>query len=332
MGLNESSRTRPIYWQGRVPELERQKLSARDDFTEKFFGVFVIGVGKKVRGKLDRMESSLHQTVFMIPKMDCASEETMIRMALEGIQEVRSVSVDLGTRRLTVVHKGSQDNVLKTLSHLGLGAQIKESRELTEMDEALSLNRESDTQTQGRVLKLLLAINGSMFLIELTLGWFAQSAGLIADSLDMFADAAVYSLSLYAVGKTLSLKKKAARLSGYLQLILALGASIEVSRRVIGGSEPEAPMMMGVAFLALIANVTCLFLLARHRDGDVHMKASWIFSTNDVIANCGVILAGLLVHLTQSSAPDLIVGSIITVIVFTGAMRILMISRSVASN
>jgi Co/Zn/Cd efflux system component len=38
----------------------------------------------------------------------------------------------------------------------------------------------------------LLAINAVMFVVELVAGWLAQSTGLIADSLDMFADAMVY--------------------------------------------------------------------------------------------------------------------------------------------
>ena len=75
------------------------------------------------------------------------------------------------------------------------------------------------------------------------------------------------------------------------QLLLALGAFAEVTRRLIFGSAPEAPLMAGVAFAALAANVTCMWLLARHRSGGAHMKASWIFTTNDVVANLGVIAA-----------------------------------------
>lgn len=85
--------------------------------------------------------------------------------------------------------------------------------------------------------------------------------------------------------------------------------------------------MMGVSVLALAANVTCLALLSRHRTGGVHMRASWIFSTNDVIANLGVILAGALVALTGSSVPDLIIGSVIGVVVLRGAIRIMRMAR-----
>ena len=53
------------------------------------------------------------------------------------------------------------------------------------------------------------------------------------------------------------------------------------------------------------------------------MKASWIFSANDVIANVGVMLAGVLVAVTGSRYPDLVIGLMIAVIVFIGAQRIL---------
>jgi len=78
-----------------------------------------------------------------------------------------------------------------------------------------------------------------------------------------------------------------------------------------------------VSLVALLANVTCLLLIARHRNAGVHMKASWIFSANDVLINVGVILAGALVAWTGSHYPDLVIGGLIGVIVLGGARRIL---------
>ncbi len=108
-----------------------------------------------------------------------------------------------------------------------------------------------------------------------------------------------------------------------LQLLLGLGAFAEVVRRLLGGSEPEAPLMMSIALLAFAANVACLALLSRHRRGGVHMRASWIFPTNDVLANLGVIVAGALVAWTGSNYPDLVIGTIISLLVLNGARRIL---------
>lgn len=57
---------------------------------------------------------------------------------------------------------------------------------------------------QRTILYWLLGINAVMFVLELGVGWFAQSTGLIADSLDMLADAIVYGIALYAVGRTIT--------------------------------------------------------------------------------------------------------------------------------
>lgn len=108
-----------------------------------------------------------------------------------------------------------------------------------------------------------------------------------------------------------------------LQLVLALGALAEVVRRIVGDATPEPIGMMGIALLALAANVACLVLIARHREGGVHMKASYIFSANDVVANLGVIVAGVLVAWTGSAWPDWIIGLVIGAVVLTGAVRIL---------
>ena len=81
--------------------------------------------------------------------------------------------------------------------------------------------------------------------------------------------------------------------------------------------------MIGVAFIALLANSTCLLLIHKHRHGGVHMKASWIFSANDVLINIGIITAGVLVLWTGSNLPDLIIGTLVGLIVMEGARRIL---------
>ena len=81
--------------------------------------------------------------------------------------------------------------------------------------------------------------------------------------------------------------------------------------------------MMAMGLVALVANTVCLLLISKHRDGEVHMCASWIFSKNDVIANVGVILAGALVAVTASRIPDLVIGSAVALLVLRGGVQIL---------
>ncbi len=183
-------------------------------------------------------------------------------------------------------------------------------------------------QTQKRVLYWLLSINLTMFFVEISLGWFAESTALIADSLDMLADAIVYSIGLYAVGKAVREKAGAAMISGYFQACLGVLILMDIVRRVLLGSEPESFLMISVGFVALIANVICLLLIQKHKDGEVHMRASWIFSANDVIANTGVILSGIIVWWLDNRWPDIVIGLIIATVIVRGARLILADARS----
>ena len=182
---------------------------------------------------------------------------------------------------------------------------------------------EIKNKEQSKVLKQLLLINAAMFFIEITLGIMAESTALIADSLDMLADAAVYSIGLYAVGRSQLAKNHAASMSGMLQILLGLIVIGDVIRRYLSGSEPDSVLMIVVGMVALVANLICLKLLSQHRDGEVHMRASWIFSKNDVIANIGIILSGVIVYWSGLSLPDLIIGLVISLIVIRGGFEIL---------
>jgi len=181
---------------------------------------------------------------------------------------------------------------------------------------------EIENLNEGRVLIILLGINAFMFLTEISLGILSESTALIADSLDMLADAAVYGIALYVVGGSFAIKAKAARISGIFQIVLGGLVMVDVIRRLIVGSQPESLLMISVGIIALFANVICLFLISKHKAGEVHMRASWIFSKNDVIANIGIILGGVCVYLLETRIPDLMIGMIISIIVVRGGIQI----------
>ena len=139
----------------------------------------------------------------------------------------------------------------------------------------------------------------------------------------MFADAAVYAIALYAVGKLHSVKRRAAFVTGILQGALGLLIVGEVIRRFLYGSEPRSLVMMMVGAAALAANVSCLWLLRKQRRGEVHIRASWIFTKTDTLANLGTILGGGLVLVTRSALPDLIAAAAISLIVLYGSHKII---------
>jgi Co/Zn/Cd efflux system component len=184
-----------------------------------------------------------------------------------------------------------------------------------------------ETEAQQRVLRIALALNATMFIVGLIAGLLGQSSSLIADALDMLADAFAYAIALGAVGRSARFKAGTATLSGSLLLLLGVMVLLDVGRRALLGSEPESAVMMAVAFVSLLVNATVLRMLRRYREGEVHLRATWIFTRVDVIANIGVILSGLLILLTGSRFPDLVVGGAIGVYVVKEAIEILSEAR-----
>nr|WP_319511204.1 cation transporter [uncultured Draconibacterium sp.] len=260
---------------------------------------------------------------YHISKMDCPSEENMIRMKLDGIQAIKKLEFDIENRNLTVFHSEENEEILSRLESLNFNAKLSTTNEVNENEFATE-----SSDVQSKLLWSVLLINFGFFIIEMSTGLISRSMGLVADSLDMLADSFVYGLSLWAVGSTVIRKKKVARLSGYFQLTLALLGIIEVIRRFIQFEDmPDYRIMIGISILALAANAVCLWLLQKSKSNEAHIKASMIFTSNDIIINSGVILAGVLVLLTQSKYPDLIIGTIVFLIVVRGAIRILKLGK-----
>lgn len=255
--------------------------------------------------------------------MDCPSEEQMIRMKLADITSINALNFDIPRRQLTVFHTGSYDVIYQKIDSLNFNTSLVES---VSADNVSTKN--NTTGTERKLLWQVLIINFFFFALELTTGFIANSMGLVADSLDMLADSFVYGLALFAVGGTVVLKKNIAKAAGFLQLTLAVFGLVEVIRRFINPETiPAFLTMIIVSILALTANGFCLYLLQKSKSKEAHIQASMIFTSNDVIINLGVIVAGVLVYLTNSTYPDLIVGAIVFAIVVRGAFKILKLSK-----
>lgn len=166
------------------------------------------------------------------------------------------------------------------------------------------------TRQQG-VLQLVLAINAVMFGVEATAGVLAHSTALLADSLDMLGDALVYGLSLYALHRSPGWRAGAALSKGLVMAAFGIGVVIEAGLKLTTGVVPAEGMMGLFGAMALVANVSCLVLLLRHRSDDLNMRSTWLCSRNDVIANGGVLLAAAGVALTGTAWPDILIGVLI---------------------
>ena len=271
----------------------------------------------------------MQKTTFHIQKMDCPSEEQMIRMKLADLPQIQALEFDIPQRKLTVFHTGDQTPIFQQLDALNFHTTLQDSVSEDAFAESLSPNQNAQNSANERkLLWSVLSINFFFFLLESSTGFWSNSMGLFADSLDMLADSIVYALALFAVGGTVMRKKKIAQYAGYFQLILAVWGFIEVLRRFWGQETlPEFQTMIFISILALMGNGWCLYLLQKSRNQEAHMQASMIFTSNDVIVNLGVVLAGGLVYVTQSKFPDLIVGFVVFIIVARGSLKILKLSE-----
>lgn len=255
--------------------------------------------------------------------MDCPSEEQMIRMKLADLKNIDSLDFDIANRKLTVFHTENYDQILLRLEHLKFDTSLIES-----VWEEHYTATTAHTNQEKKLLWQVLSINFLFFVLEIITGFISNSLGLVADSVDMLADSIVYGLALFAVGGSIIRKKNIAKSAAYFQMTLALFGLGEVIRRFVGHEPvPAVQTMVIISTLALVGNAFCLYLLQKSKSREAHMQASMIFTSNDVIVNLGVIVAAVLVYLTNSKYPDLIVGTIVFFIVGQGAFKILQLSK-----
>lgn len=176
---------------------------------------------------------------------------------------------------------------------------------------------------QRRMLIAVLCINFGMFLIEGGAGLVSRSSALLADSLDMFGDAVVYGVTLYALDRGTGWLARSSILKGLVLCAFTISVVVEAAYKAIANVVPEAYTVGGVGILALVANGCCLLLLLRHRRDDINMTSAWICSRNDMITNVSVILAAFSVAFTQSAWPDVLVGAGIATLLLISATGIL---------
>jgi cation diffusion facilitator family transporter len=176
---------------------------------------------------------------------------------------------------------------------------------------------------QSSTLKIVLAINAVMFVVELAAGIVASSTALLSDSLDNLGDALTYGLSLYAVSRGARHKAWVALFKGGLILTAGLFVLAQVIYRMNYPALPVFETMGGISLLALAANGACLALLWRHRREDINMTSVWECSRNDIASNIAVFAAAAGVWVTHSGWPDLVVGLLLALLFLRSAARVL---------
>jgi cation diffusion facilitator family transporter len=176
---------------------------------------------------------------------------------------------------------------------------------------------------QSSTLKIVLALNLVMFVVELTAGLLARSTALLADSLDMLGDAMVYGFSLYVVARSARWKAAAALFKGLIMLAFGLFVVAEATFKMTQPVIPQAETMGLIGLLALAVNTLCFYLLWQHRADDINMRSVWLCSRNDLFANSAVLIAALAVFWSASRWPDIVVGLAIAALFLHSAWLVL---------
>lgn len=181
------------------------------------------------------------------------------------------------------------------------------------MDE--NLTDDAISPNLRRVVRLVALLNLAYFGVEFAVASAIGSVSLFADSVDFLEDASVNLLILAAL--TWAAKNRA-RVGMALAIILLAPAlaTLWTAWQKFNIPIAPAPVPLSLAGLgALTINLTCAFLLARHRHHRGSLtKAAFLSARNDAMANVAIVLAGLVTALVWRSAwPDLIVGLAIAV-------------------
>lgn len=187
-----------------------------------------------------------------------------------------------------------------------------------EKDEALDALREKQSTT----LKIVLAINVTIFLVGIGASIYSGSSAVLSDSLDNLGDALTYGISLYVVYKSSRAKALVALFKGGLILTAALIVVAQLIYKLLVPSVPVFEVMGLVSLFFLVANATCLFLLTRHREDDVNMSSVWECSRNDIASNIAVFVAAGAVWFTRSGWPDIIIAACLVVLFIRSAIRV----------
>ena len=176
---------------------------------------------------------------------------------------------------------------------------------------------------QSKTLKMVLAINIFLFVIVFTSGLIAQSTGLMSESLDDLGDAITYALSLFVIYKSNQAKARVALFKGLLILIGALFVLSQVIQHIIHHTTPIFEIMSAVGVIALLGNLTCLYLLTKHKDQDINMSSVWECSRNDIANNIAVIIASFIVWITHTGWTDILVGLALSIFLLRSSYKVI---------
>lgn len=191
--------------------------------------------------------------------------------------------------------------------------------------------QESRTQPGlRRIVATVGLLNLGYFAVEFTAALTIGSVALFADSVDFLEDASINFLILAALGWSAARRARVGMALAGILMIPGLATLWAAWSKFNEPVAPDALPLSLVGFGALAVNLTCAYLLVRHRtDQGSLTKAAFLSSRNDAIANVGIVTAGLVTAFLWVSAwPDLIVGMAIAAMNADAALSVLRAAKA----
>lgn len=186
----------------------------------------------------------------------------------------------------------------------------------------------------GQRLKIVLAIVLLVMVTEIIGGILSGSLALLGDAGHMLVDALALGLALFAITiakrpatltKTYGYHRAeiiAALANGTILVLVSIYIFYEAYQRLIEPPSIEAPLMLLVASIGLVANLTGILLLRRAGHENLNIKAAFWHVAGDTISSAGVIIGGVIIAVTDWYVVDPIIAVFVGAIILWGAVRI----------
>ena len=187
---------------------------------------------------------------------------------------------------------------------------------------AADIGRAEGDPAYRRALWIVVLLNLGFGTAEIVGGFLAHSQALKADALDFVGDGSISLLGFVALGWAARSRSRIALAQALFLAALGVGVIALAAWRAAHAAAPEAGLMGSIGVVALAVNVTAALVQSRFRAGDANVRAIWLFSRNDSLANVAVIAAAALVAWTGSAWPDILVAGVIALLFLHSAWEI----------
>jgi cobalt-zinc-cadmium efflux system protein len=196
----------------------------------------------------------------------------------------------------------------------------------------MELSHTTSTADRGkRGLAITLGICMTILVAEIIGGLASNSLALLSDAAHMLVDGLALGLALFAINiasRPATIKKTygyrrveimVALINGTILILLTLFIFYEAYTRLVSPPEIRGPIMLIVAAVGFIGNLSGIFLLRGVSKHSLNIKAAFWHVIGDTISSVGVILAAGIVLISGWAYADAIVSIVIGIIILWGA-------------